>query len=124
MPASYYADKEPTCKVSILGTEYGIYIDVPEDEDEILQTGDGYCDQTSKRIVICERCDDCNLDDFEAYQKNILRHEIIHAFLFESGLNGNSVWHNDGQNHPEQTVEWFAYQFPKILKVFQDVGAI
>ncbi|HJA90843.1 MAG TPA: hypothetical protein H9948_08655 [Candidatus Jeotgalibaca merdavium] len=50
--------------------------------------------------------------------KNI-RHELIHVFLFESGLGENSQW---AQN--EEMVDWFARQFPKLLKAFQAVSAI
>lgn len=47
-----------------------------------------------------------------------LRHEIIHAFLFESGLwvNSNSVecWAMN-----EEMIDWIAIQYPKISKVFK-----
>ena len=122
---SYYDDKAPTCTVDVLGTEYSLYLDVPEDEDEILQTNAGYCDDTSHIIAICREEPEDDIDDFASYQKRIMRHEIIHAFMFESGLGGDAVWHNiDRQKHPEQTVDWFARQFPKILKAFQTVGAL
>ena len=49
-----------------------------------------------------------NLQD---YEKKILRHEIIHAFLYESGLDINShdidQWARD-----EEMVDWMAIQFP------------
>ena len=121
---SYYDGRVPTCQANVLGTEYNIFLDVPESEDEILKTCDGYCDKTSHKIVVCEKQQDSNLDDYIEYRKRIMRHEIIHAFLFESGLGGDSVWHVEGQEHPEQTVDWIAYQFPKMLKAFQTVGAI
>ena len=121
---SYYDGRIPTCQVNILGTEYSIYLDVPESEDDTLKTCDGYCDKTSHKIAVCEKAIDCNLDDYSEYRKRIMRHEIVHAFLFESGLAGDSVWHVQGQEHPEQTVDWIAYQFPKMLKAFQTVGAI
>ena len=62
--------------------------------------------------------------DFEVYEKTNLRHELIHAFLFESGLDGNSIWGNGDNDHPEQVVEWLALQFPKILKVFKECKAL
>lgn len=40
-----------------------------------------------------------------------MRHEVIHAFLCESGMR---QWAED-----EQLVDWMAAQFPKIQKVFQ-----
>ena len=51
-------------------------------------------------------------------QKN-LRHEIIHAFLFESGLAENSEW---AQN--EEMVDWIAKQGPKLIKAWQEAGAL
>ena len=103
--------------VSILGTDYTIRHAILEDSD-----ADGYCDYTSKEIVI--RDDNYNkVGDFEWLQKKQLRHEIIHAFMAESGLQHNWQHVNEfGQD--ETTVDWFAIQFPKILKAFQDTNAI
>ena len=47
------------------------------------------------------------------------RHEIIHAFLFESGLAENSEW---AQN--EEMVDFFAIQFPKLMEAFKNADAI
>ena len=120
----YYDEHKPDTVVNVLGSEYGIYMNVTEADDDNMKTMDGYCDKTARRIAIAKLGDDCNLADSTVYIKGVLRHEIIHAFLFESGLNGNSVWHVDGQEHPEQMVEWLAMQFPKILNVFQEVGVL
>ena len=120
----YYDTTAPTIIVSVLGTEYRIYLDVPEEEDDIFGDCDGYCDKTSHRIAVCAKSIDTNLDDDVQYRKQIMRHEIVHAFLFESGLGGDAVWHVAGQEHPEQTVDWIARQFPKLLKAFQQAGAL
>ena len=47
------------------------------------------------------------------------RHEIIHAFLFESGLAENSSW---AQN--EEMVDFFAIQFPKLVEAFKEADAM
>ena len=120
---SYY-DKAATCVANVLGTEYKIFLDVSKDDDPILETCDGYCDKTVHRIVIAAPEKDANLADFVDYQKQLMRHELVHAFLFESGLDGNSAWHVEGEEHPEQTVEWIARQFPKMIKTFREVGAL
>ena len=120
----YYEKGEPTIRVSVLGTEYRIYLNVPESEDELLKSYDGYCDKTTHRITVSGRSEECDLEEYGEYRKQVLRHEIIHAFLFESGLSGDAVWHVSGQEHPEQTIDWLARQFPKILKAFQEVGAL
>lgn len=100
------------CKVNILGTEYKIHIKELGVEDI-----DGYTDPTSYEIVI--RNDNINkIGDFDELQRKQLRHEIIHAFMNESGLQCN--WQHTQQfGQEETTVDWFAIQSPKIFKVFQ-----
>lgn len=110
-------------KVNILGSEYTIEYKKRE-EEKLFKSGeaDGYCDSTSKRIVIREQ-DECdNLDNYQVYLKKITRHEIIHAFMFESGL-GSNFQHIDF-GHEETIVDWIAYQFQKMQKVFEEVGCI
>lgn len=107
--------------VSILGAEYTVERRTKEN-CKLLKECDGFCDKTSRRIVVREKDDDDELDDFKEYQKKVLRHEIIHAFLFESGLHENfrkSEW-----GHDETTVDWIAVQFPKMLAVFEQCGAL
>lgn len=100
--------------VNILGTEYTIEPRELRDEDI-----DGFTDNTSKLIVI--RSDNKNnVGDFEYLQKKQLGHEIIHAFMSESGLQCN--WqHIEQFGHDETTVDWFAIQSPKIFKVFKEL---
>ena len=56
------------------------------------------------------------------YNQN-LRHEIIHAFAYESGLWGDSegtlAW---AQN--EEMTDWLAIQFPKMEKVFKECDCL
>jgi hypothetical protein len=99
-------------KINVLGTEYTV-----EYEDLKGEGIDGFCDFTSRRIVI--RSDNENgLENFEANQKKQLRHEIIHAFLSESGLQANFE-HCNRFGHEETMVDWIAIQFPKLLKAFE-----
>lgn len=121
---SYYDRTGATCVLSVLGEDYRIFLDVPETEDPILKECSGYCDKTSRRIAVCAKESDANLDDDTRYRKRVLRHEIIHAFLFESGLGADAPWQVSGQEHPEMVVDWMARQFPKLLKAFQTVGAL
>ena len=83
---------------------------------------DGFTDNTAKEIVI--RTDNVNnVGDFDFLQKKQLRHEIIHAFLSESGLQCN--WqHMEQFGHDETTVDWFAIQSPKIFEVFKELELI
>ena len=109
-------------KINVLGTEYTIEERAVE-EDADLEKFDGYCDKSVKLIVISKKAPDCNLGDFEWYRKKILRHEIIHAFLFESGLHENFE-HANRFGHDETMVDWIAVQFPKLQKAFEEAGCL
>lgn len=103
--------------VSILGTPYKIIREKFENEDI-----DGETDYTSHQIrILTDNIN--NLGDFDVLMKKQLRHEIIHAFMAESGLQANFE-HYRQFGHDETTVDWFAIQFPKMLEVFKQVGAL
>lgn len=55
-----------------------------------------------------------------------LRHRIIHAFFYESGLCdtkfNDSIFNAKSWTDNEKMVDWFACQFPKITKVFNELG--
>ena len=105
--------------VSVLGTPYTIYqgnsVDFPD-----LADCDGYCDTTIKAIVVLDMTEIEGKTgakaDLTHYQRKVIRHELLHAVLFESGLSANS-W---GEN--EEIVDWFAIQFPKLEALFQQAG--
>lgn len=113
------------CKVNILGTEWTIKFG-NEAEYPALNESDGYADSSTKEIVV----DDMKKSegqagakgDLQAYQKECLRHELIHAFMEESGLSGNFEHKPIGIE--ETTVDWFAIQSPKIFKVFQELDLL
>jgi len=109
-------------KVNILGTEYTIEERTVE-EDAFLNDCDGYCDKTTKQIVISKPTPNSNLGDFEWYRKKLMRHEIIHAFLFESGLHENFE-HAKQFGHDETMIDWVAIQFSKIQKAYEEVGCL
>ena len=108
--------------VNILGTEYEIIIDAP---DEMLpEDADGAMDHSVKRIVVAKfESDRVSVKDLDVYRIMVLRHEIIHAFLFESGL-----WNNSGNvtawGQSEEITDWFAIQSPKIMKVFEELEVL
>lgn len=119
-----YNEVKPDLTVNVLGQSYAVYLDVPDTEDATLQTCSGYCDKTTKRICIAKHGEDCNLGDASEYRKYVVRHELIHAFLFESGIGGDTTWDIEGQEHPEHMVEWVAMQFPKMMKAFREAGVL
>lgn len=98
-------------KVNVLGTEYQI-------KKAKLQEYDGFCDWSTQQIFIedFEKEED-SLRDLKRYEKVVLRHELIHAFLHESGLAQNSDWATN-----EEMVDYFAKQFPKMIQVFKEAG--
>ena len=63
------------------------------------------------------------MKDLEWYEKKILRHEIIHAFLFESGLAENSATSESWATN-EEMVDFFAIQFPKILSIYEELQCL
>lgn len=110
-----------TMKIDVLGTAYTIQ-ELTREEDSYLQNVDGYCDKTTHRIVVATPDADSDLGDFSVYRNKVMRHEIIHAFLFESGLHEN--WKHDAYGHDEMYVDWIAVQFPKMLQAFKDADAL
>lgn len=111
-------------KVNILGTDYEI-IRVDDGQDDLMDkmSYGGYCSSYLKKIVILnlKSHPEWKNEPEEAVihsEKQTLRHEIIHAFLNESGLKYNSAeiehW---AQN--EEMVDFFAIQFPKMLEAFK-----
>jgi hypothetical protein len=113
--------------INILGTEYTInnynYTDKPEFEK---RGTDGYCDSILKEIAYV------NMKTFPTWEnepekycklveKQIMRHEIIHAFLNESGLQDSAGKPMSAWAKNEEMVDWIAIQFPKIHKVFDEL---
>lgn len=108
--------------VDILGRRYAVSV-ANENEEKRLTDCDGFCDETTAEIF-AEDYGEKALDlrskaNLSVQTKKVLRHEIVHAFLFESGLAENSTW---AQN--EEIVDWFAIQGLKIYKAWNEVGAI
>lgn len=105
-------------QVDVLGTMYSI-VKSDKLEDPKLENLAGYCDSSVKEIVIDTfKSDNLSKADLTSYEKEVIRHELIHAFLNESGL-GDCSW---GCN--EEIVDWIAIQFPKMLKAFKNIDVI
>lgn len=106
-------------KVNVLGTEYTLSTAYAA-EDPRLANKDGYCDASVKKCVVDEMGDadpDAKADLGE-YRRQVARHELIHAFLFESGLEGCCTWGS------EEMVDWLAIQFPKMAEAFKEAGCL
>lgn len=117
-------------KINILGTEYSIVVKkYNEDETFERHSIEGYCDDWTKQIVVCDMStykgwEHEPPETIVAAQKETLRHEIVHAFFGESGLacSSNTVEGPWAKN--EELVDWIAMQGPKIYKAWQETGAL
>lgn len=93
-------------KVNILGTDYEIVVD-KSDENPKLRNADAYAELFSKKIIVSRfGHDELTVENLEESVREIVRHEIVHAFFHESGLSGYC--------HDEVLVEWIAKQLPKL----------
>ena len=109
-------------KINILGTEYKLIYKRP-DEDPRFCSGDGYTDASIKELVVDDMSahkDEVDAQaDLLAYRDQVVRHEIIHAFLAESGLGVCSDWATN-----EELVDWIAIQLPKITKACEKANCL
>lgn len=108
-------------KINILGSEWTIeYRNA--DTDPLLEETGGYADPSVNLIVVSNKRKGDDVLNFEEIQKRYLRHEIIHAFLFESGMGSNLEHQQYG--HEETMVDWIVIQFPKLRKAFDEAGCL
>ena len=110
--------------VSILGTDYKIVFVPDNDKRLVSRNADAITDESVKELVIAYfEPDYGSLKDLDAYQKKLIRHEIVHAFLFESGLAECSGYVN-GWAQNEEMVDWIARQHIKMHDAFAKAGAL
>lgn len=117
-------------RVNVLGTEYSIEI-VKISECELLKNHHwcGSCNDLTHEILIGDASEEeffgtMSEDEQKLQTKRTLRHEIIHAFLNESGLQGDSSVPECGWARNEEMVDWIAIQFPKMIKAFEEAGCL
>lgn len=116
--------------VNVLDTEYRIRVKkYTEDKAFARRSIDGYCDSYTKQIVVCDMSTYKGWEHeppatVRAVQKEILRHEIVHAFLTESGLADSSAVYDTGWAKNEEMVDWIAKQGPKIYRAWRQAKAI
>ena len=93
-------------KINILGQDYTIKFENTRTA-EVLKTADGECKYYSKEIIIDDEL------ELKEHKNHVIKHEIVHAFLAESGLKR--------YNHDEDLVDWVAWNIEKIQKVIDEV---
>lgn len=101
--------------MNILGSEYTIIVDTDYCEE---LGADGVTERYDKKIYMRNVQDMLeNSSSIQAKQKRYnetLRHEIVHAFLFESGL--------DSYSCDETLVQWLASKMPQVTQAFKEMG--
>lgn len=107
-------------KITVLGQEYKL-LKGNENQYPVLKDANGYVDLYAKKIIIDETFETPE-SNFKSERpdlalNHLYRHEIIHAFFSESGIN-----YNLSNDEEESLVDWIALQFPKMKKLFAELG--
>ena len=111
--------------VDILGSKWTIkYVD----DDTAFEQANGFDNDVAREIVIENvkmKNDPLSYDMQSQYtnQKRVLRHELIHAYLYESGL-GDSSNSCDAWAVNEEMVDWFARNIPKMIITFKELKCL
>lgn len=99
--------------INVLGTEYKLITDAKrEDYPQLHLHTDGYCNYAAKEIVVTQDDSD-ETAAFDYYIKGVIRHEIVHAYFYESGLHDYA--------DDETLVDWVALQLPKMSETFKEI---
>lgn len=114
--------------VHVLGTPYKVKIMASEHDADFENYPElnGYCDPSTKTLAIR------SAESLVEHQKgkgylpvenphvdilDTIRHEIVHAFMNESGIDANSTkW-----AHDEQLVDWLVQMMPRIESLMQSI---
>jgi len=105
-------------RVEVLGASYEILDNQTTEDAPDLQKRCGLCEPYGRRILLRKLNPDADTpENLARYKRETLRHELVHAFLFESGLGACSDWAEN-----EEIVDWIAIQFPKLAKTFAAAG--
>ncbi len=118
-------------EISILGTKYNIikkpYYGDPEFEASSFC---GYCNFFTKEIVYCDMTTYPGVTERDSpelavlSEKETVRHEIVHAFLSESGLRDDTFTIDRPWAKNEEMVDWIAVQGPKIYDAWRAADAL
>lgn len=118
-------------EVDILGTKYTIEMKGRDEDDGFKERhahAYGYMDSINKRIVIKDETkrkdwEEKDTETFVKWAKKTLRHEIVHAFLCESGLMHNTKYSGNWSDN-EEMVDWIAIQGEKLALAWAQAGAM
>lgn len=117
-------------KIDILGTQYQICrSDYKEDSYFAKKNASGFCDSQLKILGLCNMktypgFEEESPEFCAAYEREVLRHEIVHAFFAESGLGDNANNIDGAWPLNEEMIDWIALQGPKLYAAWQAAGAL
>lgn len=117
-------------KINIMGTEYTVNFYNYTDKDIFEKRNIcGYHCGNTKEIAVGRISTFPGFEEetdvfCEVEEKSILRHEIVHAFLCESGLQDSTLPSRTGWAMNEEMVDWISSQAPKLLKAFQEAECL
>jgi len=117
-------------KVTILGSDYTITKKKYDDDDAFKKKSwVGYCENYTRNIVIgdlatFEGWEDCSPEMIAAAERQCLRHEIVHAFFNESGLQESGLVYERSWAVNEECVDWIANQGQKIYAAWKEAGCL
>ena len=117
-------------ELDILGQKYKVEIHKISEDSYLEENGYcGYCSSMGKKIIVADVSENdyfpnMTSDEQELYHKETLRHEILHAFFRESGLDNSSNRSPNSWAKNEEMVDWFAIQAPKIFKAYQQANCL
>jgi len=111
-------------KINVLGTEYTI-TELSESEWEKSRKIEECFKDTDERVVkgLClgyERKIYLKKNLGKHERRGVLRHEIIHAYQYESGVihSINNLW------DLENETDWLAWNIPKIARTFKELNIL
>lgn len=107
--------------IEIMGYTWKVKIQ-EETDDRRLSECSGFTDWTERSIVVYDGRKIGNLKKPKEFMAHVLRHEIIHAMLFECGLGDD--WMHPETGHDETMVDWVARQLPKLAKVTSEAEQV
>lgn len=97
------SNKKPFMTINVMGTEYKVYLD-SEKNNVYLKGNSAFVATEMKKIYVDENIHPSSLE-------RTIKHELVHAFLIESGLD-TETWANN-----EEIVDRIALQLDKIYTV-------
>ena len=112
-------------QITVLGTPYQVKFGTPSDYPDALTDNDGVADHSVRKIFVKDLTESQGkkgmLRNQAEYQRHVIRHEIVHVFLDESGLRGSCDWVRIGG---EEMVDWLANMIPKINEILKQLEAL